>query len=169
MYQNSIFQLNYIIRNTKKRYDTKLFTTRRSINFNHTFFIRCIFFFVIWKNTIENRKLFNYITRIGDTRKRRKITKLFSSIRSTNLICCSFWSNVYFLSWFLKISFFKQNMWVMKKSFKVENYLSERGLRILIRIFFNKIYNLCSDLKKHYWKLKIPFFNHNMKKKLRSG
>ena len=49
------------------------------------FFIRCIFFFLIQKNTIENPK-FNILTKICEMRKKRKFAKLFVSIRSTNSV-----------------------------------------------------------------------------------
>ena len=48
-----------------------------------TFFHKMYIFIFNLKNTIENTK-FNFLTIICETRKKRKLAKLFVSIRSTN-------------------------------------------------------------------------------------
>ena len=47
--------------------------------------IRCIFFILIKNNTIQNSKL-NFLTIICEIRKKRKNAKLFTSMRSTNVV-----------------------------------------------------------------------------------
>ena len=66
-YLNSIFQLNYT--KYEKSYGTKLFTIKIYKFESQYFFIRCIFFFLIQKNTIENPK-FNFLTIICEIRKK---------------------------------------------------------------------------------------------------
>ena len=83
-YLNSIFQLNYTryektlshkIVHYKKIYESKL---------KH-FHIRCISFYLIKKNTIENLK-FNFLTIICEIGKKRKLPKLFVLIKSRNCV-----------------------------------------------------------------------------------
>ena len=57
-YQNSIFQLNYTRYENKLSYKIIFYMKIYKLELQH-FFIRCIFFFLIQKNTIENPK-FNF-------------------------------------------------------------------------------------------------------------
>ena len=57
-YQNSIFQLNYTRYKKKLLYKIIFYIKIYKFELQH-FFIRCIFFFLIRKNTIKNPK-FNF-------------------------------------------------------------------------------------------------------------
>ena len=63
-YLNSIFQLNYTKYEKKLRYKIVYYIKIYKFESQH-FFIRCIFFFLIKKYTIENPK-FNFLTIICD-------------------------------------------------------------------------------------------------------
>ena len=83
-YLNFIFQLNYT------RYDNKLLHKivyyKKIYKFeSQHFFIRCILFFLILKNTIENPK-FNFLTIISEIRKNLSFQNCSNSIRSTNFV-----------------------------------------------------------------------------------
>ena len=54
------------------------------------FLMRCIFIFLVQKNTIENRK-FKFLTIICEIGKKLRNAKLFTSIRFKNFVWHSFW------------------------------------------------------------------------------
>ena len=83
-YLSFIYQSNFTGYDKKLLY--KIVYYKKIYKFESThFFIRCIFFFLIKKNTIENLK-FKFLTIICGIQKKRRNAKLFTSIRSTNFV-----------------------------------------------------------------------------------
>ena len=82
--KNGFFQLNYTKYERKLWYKIVYYIKIYKFKQQH-FSIRCIFFFLIKKITIENLK-FNFSTKICEIRKKPKFGKLFVSIRSTQIL-----------------------------------------------------------------------------------
>ena len=67
-YQNSIYQLNYTRYEKKLSYKIVFYMKNYKFELQH-FFKRCIFFFLIQKNNIENPKFNFFNNNIGKTKK----------------------------------------------------------------------------------------------------
>ena len=89
--------------------------------------------------------------------KKSRDEKLFVLVESTNFVWNRFWYNVYFSFQFTKIQLkfkkfhFFNKLREIKKNVKMENYLFEWRLQILIGTFFGRMYILYFDFKKYYW------------------